>query len=49
MKYFKELSEIKNNDIIKPIIRVIVTKTLKQLPTFGIDSFIEGFICIVMP
>ncbi len=49
LAYFKELSEIKNNDIIKPIMQVIVTKTLKQLPTFGINSFIEGFVCIVMP
>lgn len=49
LAYFQELSEIKGNEIEKPIMQVIVTKTLKQLPTFGIDTFIEGFICIVLP
>jgi hypothetical protein len=49
LAYFQELSEIKGNEIEKPIMQAIVTKTLKQLPTFGIDSFIEGFVCIVLP
>lgn len=49
LAYFKEVSEMKGVQPEKPIMQVIVTKTRKELPTFGIDSFIEGFECIVLP
>lgn len=49
LAYFKELKEIREDLIVEPIMQVIVTKTPKKLPTFGIDTFIEGFECIILP